>query len=112
MEGMIYAWKIGTEVGKLHDSYNKNIPIFCVALTNDCQTIIGVSQDRCLREYGVDGTENKKDVGVMLSQICFPQTNKVLFAGICDPQKSAGAIRAYKYHLTGHSSEYQVSIKT
>jgi hypothetical protein len=34
-DGMIYAWKIGFDVARIFDCYNKSINYSCVALTND-----------------------------------------------------------------------------
>jgi hypothetical protein len=51
----------------------------------------------------MEGGEDKpnKDVGVNLSQIVFPSTNKILICGINDEKISSGAIRCYKYPVSG-----------
>jgi hypothetical protein len=51
----------------------------------------------------MEGGEDKpnRDVGVNLSQIVFPSTNKILICGINDEKISSGAIRCYKYPMSG-----------
>ena len=115
-DGMIFAWTFGfnNELTKI-SSYSKSITFTSVALTNDNRMIFSVgygsaagSTDRFLKEVSIDGaSENRKDMGIILSQIAFPTSNKLLFAGISDESKSAGAVRCYKFPLTGHCSEYQ-----
>lgn len=116
-DGMICVFTVGFngEMNKLTSSYSKLINFTCATLTNDNKMIFAVghstqlgSSERFLKEVSVDGTsENRKDMGINLSQIAFPTSNKLLFAGIADPEHSAGAVRCYKYPLTGHCSEYQ-----
>lgn len=80
---MIMANKIGLEnPGRLTESYSKSIKITSVAITNDAKTIFAVGMDKCLKEIGMDRAELKKDIGVTLSQIAFPNSNKILFAGV------------------------------
>ena len=52
------------------------------------------------------GDESKKEMGVIISQICFTQSNKVLFAAVSDDQKSQGSIRCFKTPLTTQFVEY------
>ena len=83
----------------------------CVALTNDNKALFAVGNDRNLKDYFfADGAETKKEIGVLLSQICFTQSNKILFAGVCDENRSAGSIRCYRFPVTGQFYEYQVCI--
>lgn len=115
-DGMVCAWTFGfnAELNKV-SSYAKSISFTSVALTNDNKMIFAAghstqqgSTERFLKEVALDGTsDDRKDMGIAISQIAFPTSNKLLFAGICDETKSAGAIRCYKFPLSGHCSEYQ-----
>lgn len=115
-DGMIFAWTFGfnTELNKI-SSYAKSITFTSVALTNDNKMIFAAghstqqgSTERFLKEVAIDGSsDDRKDMGIAISQIAFPTSNKLLFAGISDEAKSAGAIRCYKFPLSGHCSEYQ-----
>jgi hypothetical protein len=43
--------------------------------------------------------------GVIIGQLAFTQSFKILFAGVKDPDKSTGTVRCYRYPLTGRSVE-------
>lgn len=105
---MIYAWKIGFDVTRIFDCYNKSINYSCVALTNDIKYIFAVGNDRNIRQVSIEGGDDKpnRDVGVNLSQAVFPTSNKILITGINDEKVSSGAIRCYKYPVSGHYAEY------
>lgn len=116
-DGMICVFTLGFngEMNKVTTSYSKSVNFTCATLTNDNKMIFAVghstqigNNERFLKEVSIDGSsENRKDMGITLSQIAFPTSNKLLFAGISDPDHSAGAIRCYKFPLTGHCTEYQ-----
>lgn len=116
-DGNIFAWNFGfnSEIVK-NPSYSKSVNFTCVTLTNDNKMIFAVGHssqlgtaERFIKEVTNDVTssENRKDMGIIISQIAFPTSNKLLFAGIGDSEHSAGAIRCYKFPLSGHFSEYQ-----
>ena len=65
--------------------------------------VYGVASDRSIREITMENAEIKKNVDIMISQIAFPNSGKMMFAGIADEAKSGGAIRCYKYPLQGNT---------
>ena len=58
-------------------------------MTIDSKTLFSVGNDKILREISIqDGTEIKRNVDIILSQIAFPSSNKILFAGVSDERHS------------------------
>lgn len=57
--------------------------------------------------YGVQPGE-PKPADVLISSLAVTSSNKLLFGGICDESRSAGAIRCYPLPLThGKHADYQ-----
>lgn len=112
---MVCAWRVGSDATgqRIIDFHQKSVNFSCVALTTDMKLAYAVGSDRCIRDIPIpnENVEIRKNVDILLSQIAFPHSNKLLFAGICDESRSAGAIRCYKFPLSGAGggqyNEYQ-----
>ncbi|EGR29835.1 WD repeat protein [Ichthyophthirius multifiliis] len=110
-DGFIYIWRIDSDQpdARLFEYPNKNIQFNCVALNIETQMIYGCANDRNLYlGYIYDQGQNTQKINqeVILNQIVFPSSHKVLFGGIQDPQRSSGAIRCILF-TTKSNNKYQ-----
>lgn len=111
MDGLIYKWEV-KDGNRIDLQSFKGTALSCVAVSNDTKTIYAVGSDETIKDISGDGNIFKKhDTGLVIGQLAFAHSNKMLFAGIFD-ERSAGNIRCYKMPLTGHYDPFPVNTIT
>lgn len=65
--------------------------------------MISTTGERIFKEIKLDGSENPRELAHNnCSQLAFPSTNRILFCGTDDRERSAGSIKCYKFPSTAH----------
>ena len=101
VDGAVYEWTL-KDFKREKENVFKGCNYTCVVSTPDARSILAVSSDCKLKEFD-DAQEAKEyDTGTVLTQVALPTSAHALFAA-----SETGAVRAYKFPLTGEYQEYQ-----
>ncbi|EAS05472.2 WD40 domain protein (macronuclear) [Tetrahymena thermophila SB210] len=111
VDGMVYIWRIDNDSGdlRLYENSHKSIQLSCVALNMDTQMIYSCGSDRFLHQgFIFDSSQQARKINqeVQLNQIAFTSTNKIMFAGIADEQRSSGAVRCILFTTPTNNKFY------
>ncbi|GAQ89010.1 hypothetical protein KFL_004790040 [Klebsormidium nitens] len=101
MDGAVYEWQL-RDFKRERENVNKGCGYSCVVGATDSNSIFAVGSDRKLKELDDSQVIKEFDGGGIITQIVLPSFGRLLFAAM-----DTGAVRAYKYPLTGEYSEIQ-----
>mmetsp|Transcript_36831 Transcript_36831/g.108610 ORF Transcript_36831/g.108610 Transcript_36831/m.108610 type:complete len:1386 (-) Transcript_36831:299-4456(-) len=104
MDGAVYEWRL-KDFKREKENVLKGCAYSSVLATPDCKTLYAAGSDRKIKEFEEApgaGTQITKeiDTGTSLTQVCLLPNAKLMFAAT-----EAGALRTYKYPLTGEFLE-------
>ena len=101
VDGAVYEWTL-KDFKREKENVFKGCNYTCVVSTPDARSILAVSSDCKLKEFDDAQDAKEYDTGTVLTQVALPTSAHALFAA-----SEAGAVRAYKFPLTGEYQEYQ-----
>ena len=101
MDGAVYEWKL-KDFKREKENVLKGCNYTCVVSTPDARSIFAVGSDRKLKEFDDVQVSKEFDTGVVLTQVALPNNARTLFTA-----SETGAVRSYKFPLTGEYQEYQ-----
>lgn len=102
LDGAIYEWTI-KDLKRISENVQKTCLYTSAVCSEDGRAIYGVGSDKKLKEIVASEVSNSFLSSVTITQLALSHSSKMLYAGT-----EKGAIRCYKFPLTGEYTEYLV----
>ncbi|KAJ0409484.1 hypothetical protein P43SY_002374 [Pythium insidiosum] len=107
MDGAVYQWDLD-ESKREAEFVQKGVPYFSALCNREGTAIYAVGSDRMLKEIEFPSSQLTKEFicDAVLGQIVLSHSQRMLFGGTAEPDRP-GAVRSFKFPLTGESIEFQ-----
>lgn len=103
----IAVWKVA-EGQKFNDIPTNKVSTNCAIFNSDGKTLYASGNDKMLKEITDAEPKNLLDCHAIMGPLAFTNSFKMLFTGVCDKERSSGAIRCFKTPIIGNFTEHQV----
>ncbi|TYZ58912.1 hypothetical protein PybrP1_009516 [[Pythium] brassicae (nom. inval.)] len=107
MDGAVYQWELD-EAKREAEFVQKGVPYFSALCNREGTALFAAGGDRLLKEIELPSSQLAKEFVCdrVLGQLALAGSQRVLFGATAEPERP-GAVRAFKFPLTGESVEVQ-----
>uniref|UniRef100_K3X1G7 Uncharacterized protein n=1 Tax=Globisporangium ultimum (strain ATCC 200006 / CBS 805.95 / DAOM BR144) TaxID=431595 RepID=K3X1G7_GLOUD len=107
MDGAVYQWDLD-EAKREAEFVQKGVPYYSALCNREGTAIYAVGSDKMLKEIEFPSSQLTKEFICenVLGQIVLSNSQRMLFGATAEPDRP-GAVRSFKFPLTGESIEFQ-----
>lgn len=107
MDGAVYQWDLD-EAKREAEFVQKGVPYYSALCNREGTAIYAVGNDKMLKEIEFPSSQLTKEFlcDSVLGQLVLSNSQRMLFGASAEPDRP-GAVRSFKFPLTGESAEFQ-----